>query len=326
VAVLLALVVALVFALRRRDRIAAAAAVTALVAFGTATVVISRIPAYFDGAPFYRILQMWPVGCFVWLALAVNVGRALTPYAQSHFGDRLPLLRNAAFAMAVATLMIMPLAVARADSAVPDDTRAEVAVGRLAAELQSRLVRGAPYQIDVRTDNLFSGGAVSDGLFRELSRRGFDMRVDPRNEYLGRSHAAPANAAHLILRAGRRVGAPVGPGVEDLADAELASTADVDRMRDLDARLHDFLATPANLTARGRSLLAEHSSDPGAQALTRLMDPAADPQRANDGLVAIADGLVRTDGHVFNRLLAADSDAHTLAEEYDFSVYVAPAS
>ena len=326
IAVVVALAVALAFAVRRRDRISVAAAATALVALVTATVVVSHVPGYFDGAPFYRILQMWPIGCFVWFALVVNVVRALAPHVRRPFGARLSSMRGAAFAAAVGILAIVPVAVAFADSARPDDARAEDAVGRLAAQLQPRLARGVRYQVDVRTDQLFIGGAVQNGLFRELARRGFDMRVDPSDDYLGRSHAAPRNAVHLVVSAGRGVDAPVGPGVEQLAHVVLASDADVARMRRLDRELHDFLASPANLTARGRILLEGASSEPDALLLRRLSDPGNDPQRANDGLIAIAHDLVRAGGHAGERLRRANADAHELVDEYVFSVYVVPAS
>ncbi|MDQ1461990.1 MAG: hypothetical protein QOI08_3474 [Actinomycetota bacterium] len=324
IAVVLALVVSLAFAVRRRDRIAAAAAATALVALTTATAVVSRVPVYFDGAPLYRILQMWPIGCFVWCALVLNGMRALAPLAERHLGARLSAVRGGAFAVAVGVLAIAPVAVAFADSARPDDTRAEDAVGRLAAQLQPRLARGVPYQVDVRTDQFFIGGAVQSGLLRELARRGFDTRVDPSDEYLGRSHAAPRDAVHLVVCAGRQVEAPVGPGVAQLAHVVLASTDNVDHMRRLDTELHDFVATPDNLTPPGRTLLERASSEPDALVLRRLLDPANDPQRANDGLVAIAHDLVRLDHQDFEHLRAADADAHVLVDEYVFTVYVVP--
>jgi len=113
--VVVALVVALVFAVRRRDRIAASMAAIALVALTVATVVVSRIPAYFDGAPFYRILQLWPISCFVWIALAVNMVRALAPHVERKRGERLAFVRAGAFAVAVGLLVIAPVAIAFAD-------------------------------------------------------------------------------------------------------------------------------------------------------------------------------------------------------------------
>src|SRR5258708_5253612 len=232
---------------------------------------------------------MWPIGCFVWFALAVNVVRALAPHARRRFGARLSSVRRPAFAAAVAILAIMPIAVAFADSARPDDAPAEDAVGRLAAQLQPRLARGVPYQLDVRTDQLFIGGAVQNGLFRELARRGFDTRVGPSDDYLGRSHAAPRDAVHLVICAGRRIRGPDGARVRHIGRVVLASTVDRARMRRLDTELRDFLTTPVNLTARGRELIAGtfSESDADAQVLHRLLDPASDDERANNGLVAL---------------------------------------
>jgi hypothetical protein len=321
-AVVVALVVMLVFAVRRRDRISVSVAAVALLALAIATAVISRIPAYFDGAPFYRILQMWPIGCFVWIALAVNVVRALGPYFDRRLGPRIATIRTVGLAAGVVVLAIVPVAVAYADSARRDDRRAEDAVGRLAGQLQPRLVHGVPYVVDLRAEQLFSGGAVQNGLFRELARRGFDTRVPASDVYLGRSHGAPADAAHLVVCAGRNVDVPEGPGVELLANVALASSADVARMHRLDAQIHDFLSEPANLTRRARALLEGASSEPDALVLRRLLDAGNDPQRANDALIAMAHNLVRTDDHVFDRLRVADADAHDLVDQYVFKVYL----
>jgi hypothetical protein len=265
---------------------------------------------------------MWPVGCFVWVALGVSAGRAIRPPIQRYLGARFDFWRNASFAVAIAVLAIAPIAVAFADSARIDDTRAEDAVGRLAVQLQPRLTRGVPYEVDVRTDHLFIGGAVQAGLFRELERRGFDVRVAPSDEYLGRSHGAPRNVAHLVVHAGRRLGPPARSSPVPLATLVLASAADIGRMHRLDDALRDYVTNPANLTARGRAIDDGASSEPDARTLRRLRDPAHDPQRANDGLIAIGRDLIRNNDHVFDRLRAADADAHALVDEYVFSVYL----
>jgi hypothetical protein len=184
------------------------------------------------------------------------------------------------------------------------------------------LTRGVPYVVDLRAEQLFSGGAVQNGLFRELARRGFDTRVSPADVYLGRSHAAPPDAAHLILCAGRNVDIPERPGVELLAKVALASPADVARMHRVDAELHDFLSEPANLTRRGRALLEGAPSEPDALVLRRLLDSDNDPQRANDALIAMAHNLVRTGDHAFDRLRVAAGDAHDLVDQYVFKVYL----
>jgi hypothetical protein len=94
-------------------------------------------------------------------------------------------------------------------------------------------------------------------------------------------------------------------------------------MHQLDTALREFLPTSANLTARGRAALIHHS-EPGSQALLRLLEPAKDPQRANDGLVVTGDGLVRANDRRFNRLRVADADEHELIDEYVFSIYQTP--
>jgi hypothetical protein len=322
-AVVVALVVALVFAVRRRDRISAAVATIALIAIATSTAVVSRIPAYFDGAPFYRILQVWPIGCFVWIALAVSGARALSPYVERRFGGPRPAARTAAFVLAVGWLAVAPVATAFADSARRDDTRAEDAVGLLAKQLAPRLHHGVPYEVGLRSDQLFIGGGVENGLFRELARRGFDTRVPAADDYLGRSHAAPAHAAQLIVCAGRGIDPPTGAGVEQLATLVLASPADVARMHRLDRELHDYLGEPAHLTPRGRAALRDESSADG-QVLRHLLGAGNDPQRANDALIAIAHELVSADDPVFERLRVEGDDAHDLVDHYVFAVYLVP--
>jgi hypothetical protein len=246
------------------------------------------------------------------------------PHIERRLGARLAPAGGVLLAAAVVALAIAPVAVAFADSARRDDTRAEDAVGRLAAQLEPRLVRGVPYQVDLRTNQIFTGGAVENGLFRELARRGFDTRVDPSDDYLGRAHAAPPDAAHIVVVAGRNVDPPVGPRVKQLASVDFASKADVARMRRIDTELHDFISDPANLTRRGRALLESASSESDALVLRRLLDAGNDPQRLNDALIAVANKLVRTDDHVFEQLVVAGGDAHDLVDLYVFKVYLVP--
>jgi len=317
--VVVGLAVALVFAVRRHDRIAASAAAIALLALASATIVVSRIPVFFAGAPLYRILQLWPIGCFVWIALAVNGVRALGP----HIARRLAPARTAVFAMALGLLAVAPVAIAFADSAVRDDTRSEDAVGRLAAQVAPRLDRGAQYVVELRTEHLFIGGAVQYGLLRELARRGFNTYVDSSDDYLGRSHTAPADATHLLVIAGRRVNDPAGPGIKQVGAVKLASEADVAHMQRLDAQIRDFLAAPANLTRRGRAVLETETPAADASALNRLRDAGNDGDIGTDTLIVIGDKLVRSDDHTLARLGAADAGAHQLVDDYDFKVYVA---
>jgi len=90
----------------------------------------------------------------------------------------------------------------------------------------------------------------------------------------------------------------------------------------VDADLHDFLSDPNNLTRRGRALLESGSSEPDALVLRRLLDVGDDSQRLNDGLIATANNLVRTDDHRFERLLVASGDAHDLVDLNVFKVYL----
>jgi hypothetical protein len=219
-------------------------------------------------------------------------------------------------------LVSAPVAVAFADSPRRDDARAAQAVGLLADRVAPRLERGVPYEFRLRTNQLFIGGAVQNGLFRELARRGFDTRVPASDDYLGRSHAAPPGAAQLLVCSGRRVVVPVSARIELLASLSLATDADIDRMHRLDAQLHEFLSTPADLTRRGRAALGGPRSNDDARVLRSLLDPGNDPDRANHALVAIAHDLVRADDRVFDRLRVADAAAHDLVEQYVFRVYL----
>jgi hypothetical protein len=93
----------------------------------------------------------------------------------------------------------------------------------------------------------------------------------------------------------------------------------------MNAELHDYLSEPQNLTRRGRALLERGSSEPNALVLRRLLDVGDDSlQRRNDGLIARANNLVRTDDHVFQRLVDASSDAQDLVDLDVFKVYLVP--
>jgi hypothetical protein len=275
------------------------------------------VPVFFDGAPQYRVLQVWPVGALMWSVVAIGVARAIAA--------RRPVprhIRMAAFVLAGVVLAVAPIALAFADSAGPDDRRAARAVGLLAAQVAPRLEHRTAYEITVQTNQLFVGGAVEFGLMRELLRRGDDIRVDRRDEYLGRSHAAPAHAPRLVVCSGRRTAAPAGARVEQVAALALATPGDVDHMHALDQRLHDYLTAPDHLTAHGRAVLMSPDGDPDGAVLRRVLDPATDPQRDNDTLVLIAHTVVSPHDHTFQRLRADVADAHTLVDDYVLAVYL----
>ncbi len=109
--VVVALIAVTALALRRRDRVAAAAGVTALLALIVATVTFARLPEQpFDVAR-YRVLEMLIVGAFIWFATIFGTVRALPATLTER-----PAVQWTAIAGAAVILVAMPFATASADS------------------------------------------------------------------------------------------------------------------------------------------------------------------------------------------------------------------
>ena len=162
----------------------------ALVALATATVVVSRVPGYFDRRALLpdsadvadRLLRLDRArGERVRAARAVR--RAADSATRRICGAR-------RFAVAVGVLAIAPVA-GRSRTRPGPTTRVQpTRSGGSRPSCSHGLDRGVPYQVDVRADQIFTGGGVQNGLFRELARRGFDTRVDRRTPISGVSRRA----------------------------------------------------------------------------------------------------------------------------------------
>lgn len=319
--VVVALVSVLVLGIRRRDRVVAAGAAVATVALVVNTAVFARMPDFgpiSPGAPpIIRTVQMWPVGCLVWCALAVSAARLV----------RLPdPVRLGAFVVAVAGLAAAPVIMmltASHTAADADYSDTQDVVGRLAAQMEPMLRRDQPYYITLAGD-ILGGGDAEFGLIRELTHLGFDPRVASDNVYLGRAHAAPPGAARLALQAGGASPPILEPEAVLVAVADAASASERDEARRLSVETRGFVADPKHLTERGRAAIAAGAFGPDADVMRRLLDGRGDPVAGDDLRLALAQGLVRPDPTATDLADRAAAAQAKLAES-QYSVYLVPA-
>ena len=113
-AILVALVGGTVIAVRRRDRIAAAAGGLAIVSVVTIGFVVARLTLDFGGVPRYRLLQGWIVGCFVWFATGFVIARAIAPSIPTIDAHRRRVVGLIGVATAVCALLAVVVAIGNA--------------------------------------------------------------------------------------------------------------------------------------------------------------------------------------------------------------------
>lgn len=222
-------------AFRRRDRAAAAAGVTALLALGVATITFARLPEQPIDVARYRVLEMLIVGAFVWFATIFGGVRALPASATER-----PAVQWTAIAGAALILVTMPIATASADSFDRSDPHMRTAVRELARQAEVRLDSDTPYVIDLNTDGGLFGTAAKYGLIRELQTRGFEVGVRDNDFYLDRSHTAPAGAQLLVLATGPAAGEPSAE-LQRIASVTSATEEDRARLADVDDDLREYL-------------------------------------------------------------------------------------
>lgn len=238
---------------RRGDRVSVCAVATAAAAlvFGVVTAGQGPVTVFGDVTP-HTFRWLWPLGAFVFFAIAVTVARRL---AQ----------RQAASAVlvalfAVATLVFAVLNLPYADEglgpnsqqyAIPAETDLERHMGALDAE--------GPLLIDDLFHGVFAdpyGGAV----IAELQRRGIPFvaresglvrQFGPARRYDGRNAKA-----ELLLRTGdASLAAP--PGSRRVARGEGLSAADERQLTRLKARIVDYIeARRLRLNQRGQAAIA----------------------------------------------------------------------
>jgi hypothetical protein len=296
--VLAALIGVTVLAFRRRDRAAAAAGVTALVALVVATVTFARLPEQpFDVAR-YRVLEMLIVGAFVWFATIFGVVRALPVTVTER-----PAVQWTAIAGAAVILIAMPFATASADSFDRNDPHMQAAVLELARQTEARLDKNTPYVIDLMTQGGLFGSAAKYGVVRELQARGFDIGVYSNDFYLDRSHTAPKDAKFLTLVTGELATVEREADFETIGSVTSATDEDRARLAEVDEELREFLRGNADVRA---------STDPN-------VDPIA---LVEDGTLAKlwAEGKLNP-SIFFSKPYKRYVAAHDLVDQYIFKMY-----
>jgi len=326
VLVVLALLAGTVVAFRRRDRVAFAAGGTACVALAVTAIVVSRLPVTFPDIARYRLLQCWSVGGFTWLATGVVVGRAVAPVASRFSPPARRALRVGVLVPIVAVLVIAPVAIAFANSQAHEDARVFPAVDGFAADIAAKLAPGETYVLTSRSEQGLVAFDVEYGVFRELARRGIDVRVPHDDPYLARAHGAPPDARRLLVVTGRPAIDAWPKSSERLAYREVASPGDRAQLRDDTERLRKFLRERSNLTAKGREALASGIPDADTSALSALLDGSADPIAMYDDerlLRLWVMGFLRSDLFQTREVKDFERERHTV-NDLVFAAYLEP--
>jgi hypothetical protein len=318
VAVVVGVVALGVAAWRRRDRVAAAAALVAVLGLALAALVLATLPTYLGlGVPQWRYLFMWPLGAFTWFALGLLLVRAASARAA---GARVAQVVVGASAVA---LVAAAIAIPFTRSPGPGELPVQDAIRELGPELAAAVDGLGPVRVDAY------GPPEIDryGFFQELRRRGVDVRVRPGDEYLGEWHPGDPGLPVLVVVGGADRGGPAG--------GELLTTWDRVRPEDrlaVDASRDELvrrLTDPDLLTDEGAGALAD-PRDEQARALADVLLGDGDVEAlVNDGLVVA--GYEREwfrpeseDGSL--GLLGAWARARDALEGRHLRVYLVPAT
>lgn len=244
---------------RRRDRVAVAAAGTAVLTLVAATAVLATMPREFGaGVPQWRYLFTWAAGAFTWFALGLLVARVA--------GDR---VGRALVGVSGVVVVVAVVAIPFADAPPRGNVPLRHAVGELAPELASAVEGLGPLRVDAY------GYWELDryGFFHELQRRGVDVRVRPDDEYLGEEYPGGDDLPALVV-----VGGDADPplsGATLVRSWDEVRPGDRARLEVAEARVRAWFGDGARLTTEGRTALAE-PADEVASALRAVQDGDAD--------------------------------------------------
>jgi hypothetical protein len=217
---------------------------------------VRELPIAYPAVQVYRLLPLWVGGAFVWFALLYSVGRGLADRVAVRNPDAFVIARSVSAAALVVVAVVAIVANRTGPQINNGESPEAVALTRhLASRLHAALDREAIYRITAGDPGIFAEG-VADGLYWDLSRHGFNMRVDQTDRTLRRSHADHGEATDLIVIA-TEAEHPPGRMVVRYVDDSVPTAADVARAkRALAARLTRDVA----VTARGRSVIAAHGA------------------------------------------------------------------
>lgn len=228
----------------------------AIVAIGAAVWTVASYPLAFPTIATYRLLFLAPLGLFVWFALGAVVADIVASSERSTTPRFDRLRRSAPTASIGVALVVVAVATVAAMSG-PDPNRLEQPAGLAAADslsaaAASALDRGAVYEL--RSVGFSSDeGGIAYGVWRELHRRGFEMRVRPADPYLA-DHYSSSDATNFLV-----VGATTsslttvdGGGVEV---ARYVIHLDPPPARERAALVERFADDLPELTAAGRAAI-----------------------------------------------------------------------
>jgi hypothetical protein len=323
-----ALVAGTVAASLRRDRVAAAAGLVAVVVTLTAGFVVARLAPTFTGVPRYRLLQCWAVGGFVWFATGFVIARAIAHHAPRVATSRGHAVSIVGSIAAGAVLLTVSVAIVRADSDTPPDSALYDAVDTLGDEIAPHLSPSDPYRLELSTSQAFTGYGTYYGTFRELLRRGYDVRVDDDDPYLARSHTAPDDAERILLVVGSDALGPSEPGAQSLTRFVSATPSDLARKQRAAEEVRSYLHDESRLTEKGQRALEQPPGTPDEMitALASIYAGSADPAMLVDrGEIAelVLAGYLDTD------VTSSDAyrsyvEARHVTEDLVFAAYLLP--
>ncbi len=177
-------------------------ATLAILAIGAAVWTVASYPLAFPAIATYRLLFLAPLGLFVWFALAAVVADVATSTNWSTSprlgGGRRRVFVGAAVGGAVAVAVAATVGtMSGADPNRLEQPGGLEAAASLSSAAAEALDPGAVYEL--RTVGFSSDeGGIGYGVWRELHRRGFEMRVPPADPYLA-DHYSSSDATHYLV-------------------------------------------------------------------------------------------------------------------------------
>jgi hypothetical protein len=212
-----------------RHPVVRSALLIAAVGLVAALLTIARLPLQFRAPSPYRTMVVRVAGWFAWYAVLLGASRVLSTW----WGRRsLPRTARAVAIVGAAALLVCAITTGLRRSSSyfrnPDDGPA---IAALSAQTRAKVGRG-PYRLDDRGAPAFYSPAP--GVMWDLVRDGIDVRVDPRDRYIGKVHGAHQGMPALVLQFGLN-GTPPDPSMVEVAKYRAASVADMREVRRLRA-------------------------------------------------------------------------------------------
>ena len=250
--VLALLVVAVLTALRRRDRPAFVGGVVAAAVLVTALATFAIVPVGTLGLTAHQMRWLWALGAFVVLALLVGVARATamsSPRAQA-------AVRGSAVAViAIVGLLNLPWHVHRDGPAAAPE--AQAAARSLSSQLDD--YEPGPGGVVFESDNLRFTEPYSTVIMSALQRNGIDFFVEDHGliRQFGESRRFDGSATTRLFMLEDRPALDAPPGAELVALASPLSAEEIDALLTTERQLiEQITATGLVLTESGADAVA----------------------------------------------------------------------